>query len=203
MFNKIKNKIKALRYGDLIFTFPNGKKLYTIKDNSLFNLPAKVYTNLEENNNYIAFLGVSKTNIEASNKMIERLCDSGINGENNYDKIKEVLGIKNRLLSEYDRATQLLMESTFDAFFFFEDENPFETDFDKRAEFLELKKYYLENYPYFKSFFFQLLKKRHKNLQDIWNESINFALAQVTFGQIIKELKLELTQTDTADNKQN
>lgn len=201
MFKKIKDKLFITRFGELVFTFPNGKKLYTIKDNSLHKIPAKNYNQLQENHNYLAFLGATKANIIANNKLIADYCSRGLKGENTYESINKLIGTRDIFLTEYDSAIERLVLNTFDAFFFFENENPFETNEAKRAKTLELKRKYLNDYPYFNSFFFQLVKKRYKNLLDIWSESIDFALAQITLSQMIKEMKQEVTQLNLQTTK--
>ena len=58
MWNPFKKKIN--KYADHIFTFPNGKKLYQIKEDYFEKLPAKKLLWIQENSNYLAYLGVSK-----------------------------------------------------------------------------------------------------------------------------------------------
>jgi len=185
MFSKLKQKVKTFKYGELIFTFPNGKRLYIIKDKALQNLSAKEYRILQENHNYLAYLGITKTNLTAMLKNLD-------SNSNDSLKVKEIVKVAERSYGEFDRATELMILNTFDMFFFFEDEDIFV----KSDEILERKRYYLNEYPFFNNFFFQLVKKKFPNLTDTWNMSIQFALAVTTLNVIVKELAEEFRQNN-------
>jgi hypothetical protein len=68
-----KKDFTAKKYCDLFYTFPDGTKLYKIKDSYIEKLPAKKLLSIQENSNYIAFLGISKSMLEASQNKCERL----------------------------------------------------------------------------------------------------------------------------------
>lgn len=188
-------KPKYTKYGKHIFTFPNGKKLYQLKEDYFEKLPNSKLISIQENSNYIAHLGVSKTTLEAGHKMIkenafeikslsrsrnkaelEAKCD---------DQIKLIEQIETTR-KEYDNTNEAIMVSLFDLFFFFEDEDIFE----KTDETLELKRYYLNQYPYFRNFFFQKLNDYTDIYKVTFQNCIHFALAQTAIQEVVKDLSL-------------
>lgn len=188
-------KKKTCKYGKHIFTFPNGKKLYQLKEDYFEKLPNSKLISIQENSNYIAHLGVSKTTLEAGHKMIkenafeikslsrsrnkaelEAKCD---------DQIKLIEQIETTR-KEYDNTNEAIMVSLFDLFFFFEGENIFE----KTDETLELKRYYLNQYPYFRNFFFQKLNDYTDIYKVTFQNCIHFALAQTAIQEVVKDLSL-------------
>lgn len=188
-------KPKYAKYGKYIFTFPNGKKLYQLKEDFFEKLPNSKLISIQENSNYIAHLGVSKTTLEAGHKMIkenafeikslsrsrnkaelEAKCD---------DQIKLIEQIETTR-KEYDNTNEAIMVSLFDLFFFFEGENIFE----KTDETLELKRYYLNQYPYFRNFFFQKLNDYTDIYKVTFQNCIHFALAQTAIQEVVKDLSL-------------
>jgi len=76
--------------------------------------------------------------------------------------------------------------SLFDLFFFFEDEDIFE----KTDETLELKRYYLNQYPYFRNFFFQKLNDYTDIYKVTFQNCIHFALAQTAIQEVVKDFSL-------------
>ena len=197
-------KKKTSKYGKHIFTFPNGKKLYQLKEDYFEKLPNSKLISIQENSNYIAHLGVSKTTLEAGHKMIkenafeikslsrsrnkaelEAKCD---------DQIKLIEQIETTR-KEYDNTNEAIMVSLFDLFFFFEDEDIFE----KTDETLELKRYYLNQYPYFRNFFFQKLNDYTDIYKVTFQNCIHFALAQTAIQEVVRDLSL----TDIVEPKMN
>ncbi len=213
MFKKFRKKISAITKGDLIFTFPNGEKLYLLKDDYLVRLPNEKYQMIQENQNYLAFLGLTKTNLIAMNKKLTELSEQlkievqvakrGIsnlqNIENISKSIEEISLFAPKQLGEFDRANELLITNTFDFYFFFEDEDPLI----KNEQTLERKRFYLKEYPFFNGFFLQILKKNKKISQDTYSESIQFVLMSATLEEIKEQMKGELTQMNLTNNKKN
>lgn len=197
--------IQSKYYGEQKFKFPDGKKLYLIKDNYLHKLSAKLYQDIQENHNYLSYLGVSKTNFVASHENIDKYSaelelelDIGNRTKFDYNKLKSInkkirdaVIFNKKQYKEFDNANEILMLNVFDLYYFFEDENPFK----KNAETLERKRYYLDKYPYFKGFFLQELKKNKNYCNDTWNELTQFVLSRAT----LMAIKEELTYSNLAE----
>jgi len=78
------------------------------------------------------------------------------------------------------------MVSLFDMFFFFEDEDVLTWS----EETMERKRYYLNEYPYFRNFFFQKLNDYTSLYRSTFQNSIHYALAQTAVQEIVKDLNL-------------
>jgi hypothetical protein len=194
LFNLFKKK--PTKYGTHIFTFPNGKKLFQLKEDFFAKLPNTKLISIQENSNYIAHLGVSKTTMEAGHKMIKenayeiKILSKSRGKTSELDKkcddqIKLIEQIETTR-KEYDNTNEAIMVSLFDLFFFFENENIFE----KSDETLELKRHYLNEYPYFRNFFFQKLNDYTDIYKVTFQNCIHFALAQTAIQEIVKDLSL-------------
>lgn len=200
MLNPFKKKIN--KYADHIFTFPNGKKLYQIKEDYFEKLPGKKLLWIQENSNYLAYLGVSKATLEVGLRKVKEKSHEAKAYSRDRDKTKldNILDEQVRLIEqmetnrkEYDGTNEAILVSLFDLFFLFEDENVFEYS----EQSLEVKRYYLNEYPYFRSFFFQRLKSYMMAYKITLENCIHYALAQSTIQEIVKDLSL----TDISDSK--
>jgi tRNA 2-selenouridine synthase SelU len=200
MFNWFKKK--ATRYGDHVFTFPDGKKLYQIKEDYFEKLPAAKLRTIQENSNYIAFLGISKSTLEAGHRMIkDKIYEIGLlSQKRDKTELNKTIEDAKKLIEgidttrkEYDGMNEAIMVSTFDLFYFFEGEDIFRTN----EETLELKRHYLNEYPYFRNFFFQKLNGHLSDFKITYQNCINFALAQTAIQEVVKDLSL----TDISESK--
>jgi len=200
--NIFKRFKKAHRAGKLIFTFPDGRKVYQIKDEYLEKLPAQKLRTIQENANYIAYLGVSKHTLIEGQKMIKNLAYEAraLSGTRDRTKAQEKIDDLIRITEQmevtrqmYDGTNETILVSTFDLFFFFDDEEPFEWS----EETLERKRHYLNEYPYFRSFFFQKASAYMGDYKDILLNVINFALVQTQ----IQELAKQWNPTSTSESK--
>jgi len=182
--------------GDLFFTFPDGKKLFKVKDADLSKLPAKHFLAIQENSNYLAFLGVTKENLQnAVNRIDKNTFLLDISTDFNEVKrlsgeIRSVTHFLKINTSEFDRASDAIALNLFDLFFYFQGENPIQ----KTMETMELKKYYLDTYPFFKVFFFQEVRKHFTDFMPTLKPYIDFALLQMEIFQ-----KLQI-QSNTPQN---
>ena len=197
-------KKKADRYGTHIFTFPNGKKLFQIKEEYFEKLPAEKLRSIQENSNYIAFLGISKTTLEAGHSMIKRIANeisvlsdnkSKAEREKKIQDLNRVIDQIDTTRKEYDHTNEAIMVSLFDLFYYLEGETPFIWS----EQNLEAKRYYLNEYPYFRSFFFQKLNDFTTGYKVTYQNCINLALAQSTIQEVVKDLNL----TNTSEHKTN
>lgn len=200
MFNWFKKK--ATRYGDHVFTFPDGRKLYQIKEDYFEKLPAAKLRTIQENSNYIAFLGISKSTLEAGHRMIkDKIYEIGLlSQKRDKTELNKTIEDAKKLIEgidttrkEYDGMNEAIMVSTFDLFYFFEGEDIFRTN----EETLELKRHYLNEYPYFRNFFFQKLNGHLSDFKITYQNCINFALAQTAIQEVVKDLSL----TDISESK--
>lgn len=194
---------KKLIYGKQIFTFPDGRKLYQVKDEYIERLPNKKLLYIQENANYIAHLDISKATLIAGHRMIER-CAGEINAlayqKNTSEKIRnktdELVKLVHQIditRKEYDNTNEAILLSLFDLFFFFDNENPFEWS----DETMERKRYYLNEFPIFRRFFFQKLNEYTVLYRSTFQNCINFALMQSTVQELVKDLSL----IDTSEAK--
>lgn len=195
-------KKKATRYGDHVFTFPDGRKLYQIKEDYFEKLPAAKLRTIQENSNYIAFLGISKSTLEAGHRMIkDKIYEIGLlSQKRDKTELNKTIEDAKKLIEgidttrkEYDGMNEAIMVSTFDLFYFFEGEDIFSTN----EETLELKRHYLNEYPYFRNFFFQKLNGHLSDFKITYQNCINFALAQTAIQEVVKDLSL----TDISESK--
>ena len=200
MFNWFKKK--ATRYGDHVFTFPDGRKLYQIKEDYFEKLPAAKLRTIQENSNYIAFLGISKSTLEAGHRMIkDKIYEIGLlSQKRDKTELNKTIEDAKKLIEgidttrkEYDGMNEAIMVSTFDLFYFFDGEDIFRTN----EETLELKRHYLNEYPYFRNFFFQKLNGHLSDFKITYQNCINFALAQTAIQEVVKDLSL----TDISESK--
>ena len=98
---------------------------------------------------------------------------------------------------EYDNTNETIMLSLFDLFFFFDNETPLTYS----EQSLEQKRYYLNEYPFFRNFFFQKLNDFTSAYKVILQNVINFALIQTRVAQEVAEISKELTSTNIEPNK--
>lgn len=185
-------KKSAEKIGTLIFTFPDGKKLYQVKEDYFERLPSEKLRIIQENSNYIAHLGISKTTLEAGHKMLRNLAYeiSALTERKDKSELKKKAEDLGKLIDqidttrkEYDNTNEAIMVSLFDLFYFFEGEIPFVWS----EESLEIKRYYLREYPYFRAFFFRKLNDYIADYRLTYQTSINIALAQSTVQELIKD----------------
>jgi|DEB19_MinimDraft_2_1074335.scaffolds.fasta_scaffold00304_13 hypothetical protein len=200
-----KKDFTAKKYCDLFYTFPDGTKLYKIKDSYIEKLPAKKLLSIQENSNYIAFLGISKSMLEASQNKCERLSVECEILTERKAKHTEILAKQKELTStiqaqkisksEYDNAISTVMLSIFEMFFYFEKEPLFVND-----EFwTEKKREYLNKYPSLRVFFFKSLESYTSDLKITWDNAINLAVAQTTIQELIKQLAYTTTEDEKMD----
>jgi len=200
-----KKDFTAKKYCDLFYTFPDGTKLYKIKDSYIEKLPAKKLLSIQENSNYIAFLGISKSMLEASQNKCERLSVECEILTERKAKHTEILAKQKELTStiqaqkisksEYDNAISTVMLSIFEMFFYFEKEPLFVND-----EFwTEKKREYLNKYPSLRVFFFKSLESYTSDLKITWDNVINLAVAQTTIQELIKQLAYTTTEDEKMD----
>jgi len=200
-----KKDFTAKKYCDLFYTFPDGTKLYKIKDSYIEKLPAKKLLSIQENSNYIAFLGISKSMLEASQNKCERLSVECEILTEKKAKHTEILAKQKELTStiqaqkisksEYDNAISTVMLSIFEMFFYFEKEPLFVND-----EFwTEKKREYLNKYPSLRVFFFKSLESYTSDLKITWDNAINLAVAQTTIQELIKQLAYTTTEDEKMD----
>lgn len=198
---RIFKKRKANKYGKHIFTFPKGERLYQLREEYFEKMPAKKLSYIQENSNYIAFLGVSKATLEAGHRMIKdhayqiTALTEFKDKQRIKDKCSDLVKLVNQIETtreEYDRTNEAIMVSLFDLFFFFEDENLLEWN----EQTMERKRYFLNQYPYFKSFFFQKLNDYTSVYKATFQNCINYALIQSNVQEIVKDTIKELSHTD-------
>lgn len=197
-----KKKDTNLKYGNHVFTFPDGRKLYQIKEDYFEKLPAAKLRTIQENSNYIAFLGISKSTLEAGHRMIkDKIYEIGLlSQKRDKTELNKTIEDAKKLIEgidttrkEYDGMNEAIMVSTFDLFYFFDGEDIFRTN----EETLELKRHYLNEYPYFRNFFFQKLNGHLSDFKITYQNCINFALAQTAIQEVVKDLSL----TDISESK--
>ncbi len=194
-FNIFKKNFTAKKYCDFFYTYPDGTKIYKLRDDYIEKLPAQKLLYIQENSNYIAFLGISKSMLEASQERCERLsieCEILTEKKAKHTEIlakqKELtVAIRAQKLSksEHDNAISTILISIFEMFFYFEKEPLFAKD----AEYwTELKRDYLNKYPSLRGFFFKSLESYLTDLKITFNNDINLAVAQTSIQELIKQL---------------
>lgn len=197
-----KKKDTNLKYGNHVFTFPDERKLYQIKEDYFEKLPAAKLISIQENSNYIAFLGISKSTLEAGHRMIkDKIFEIGILAQKrDKSELNKTIEDAKKLIEgidttrkEYDGTNEVIMVSTFDLFFFLDGENIFE----KTEETMELKRHYLNTYPYFRSFFFRKLNDFLSDYKVTFQNSINISVTQTAIQEVVKDLSL----TDLSESK--
>ena len=195
-----KKDFTAKKFCDLFYTFPDGTKIYKIKDSYIEKLPAKKLLSIQENSNYIAFLGISKSMLEASQDKCERLSIECEILTEKKAKHAEILAKQKELTStiqaqkisksEYDNAISTVMLSIFEMFFYFEKEPLFVND-----EFwTEKKRELLNKYPSLRGFFFKSLENHTTDLKVTWHNATNLAVAQTSIQELIKQLVYTTTE---------
>lgn len=206
MFSILKKK--HTRYGNLIFTFPNGQKVYQVKDEYFEMLPAKKLMFIQENSNYIAFLGISKHTLHAGHRKIKEqaykiMAQSELrNKEELRNRCNDLVKLVDQIdttREEYDKTNEAIMVSLFDLFFFLDNETPFEWS----EESVERKRNLLNEYPYFRNFFFQKLNSFMSDYKVTLQNCINFALIQTQVQEVVKEIAKDLSHTNTSEDKTN
>ena len=200
-----KKDFTAKKYCDLFYTFPDGTKIYKIKDSYIEKLPAKKLLSIQENSNYIAFLGISKSMLEASQDKCERLSIECEILTEKKAKHAEILAKQKELTStiqaqkisksEYDNAISTVMLSIFEMFFYFENEPLFVND-----EFwTEKKRDLLNKYLSLCGFFFKSLDSYTTDLKVTWHNATNLAVAQTSIQELIKQLAYTTTEDEKMD----
>jgi len=203
--NIFKKDFTAKKYCDLFYTFPDGTKIYKIKDSYIEKLPAKKLLSIQENSNYIAFLGISKSMLEASQDKCERLSIECEILTEKKAKHAEILAKQKELTStiqaqkisksEYDNSISTVMLSIFEMFFYFEKEPLFVND-----EFwTEKKRDLLNKYPSLRGFFFKSLENYTTDLKVTWHNATNLAVAQTSIQELIKQLAYTTTEDEKMD----
>ena len=193
--NIFKKNFTAKKYCNLFYTYPDGRKVYKLREDYFEKLPARKLLSIQENSNYIAFLGISKSMLEASQEKCERLsieCEMLAEKKAKHTEIlvkqKELTGaIRAQRVSksEYDNAVSTVLLSIFEMFFYFEKEPLFAKD---DEYWTELKREYLNKYPTLRGFFFKSLESYLSDLKITYNNAINLAVAQTSIQELIKQL---------------
>lgn len=188
---------RANKYGKHIFTFPDGEKLYQLKEDYFEKLPNAKLEYIQENTNYIAHLGISKYSLHAGMEKIRGLVYEakalkGLKQDNEkkLDEIEATVKAMEIKTGEYDKTQDHIITSLFDMFFFFEDENIFEWS----EEALEKKRHYLHEYPYFRNFFFRKLESYITDYKITYDNVTRYAILQTGIQELIKGL--EFTNTN-------
>lgn len=188
---------KFKRFGNHIFTFPDGQKLYQLKEDHFEKLPNVKLEYIQENTNYIAHLGVSKQTLFAAvDKTETRLNEMSVvmkmkGYKDSQIDLARLLGealtvikyIKSNT-AENEKIQEHILVSMFDMFFFFEGENIFEWS----EEALEKKRFYLNEYPYFRNFFFRKLENYSTAYKDTYDNVIRYAIIQTGIQSVIQDL---------------
>lgn len=200
ILNYFKKKTKP--QGKHIFTFPDGRKLMQINDEDLERLPSEKLRTIQENANYIAYLGISKHTLIEAHKMVKntayeaRVLAGGRDKAATQNKIDDIIKVIEQMditRTTFDGINETILVSTFDLFFFFEDENPFTWS----TESLERKRKYLNDYPFFRSFFFQKASEYMGDYSSILSNATRYALAQTQAQEIVRRLEF----TNISSNK--
>jgi len=202
--NIFKRKFTAKKYCDFFYKFPDGTKIYKLKEDYFEKLPAKKLLSIQENSNYVAFLGISKSMLEASQEKIERLSIEAEILTEKRSKNAEILAKQKEVTeairaqkvtkTEYDNTISTILLSVFEMFFYFENEPLFASD----VEFwTEKKRDYLNKYPSLRGFFFKSLESFTSDLKITYSNVINLAVAQTAIQELIKQL----ASTNLSDDK--
>lgn len=194
--------IRKSKIGNHIFTFPDGARLYQLKEEYFETVQNHKLRIIQENSNYIAHLGVSKSTLEAGIENIKKMSHeaSALNSmrkredvTKKLDDLVKAIEFIDLTRKEYDGTQETIMVSLFDLFFYFDGENPYIQD----PITLEKKRYYLNEYPYFRNFFFQKLNDYSEACKVTFKNSILFASAQTAIQEILKDSSL----TNIKDSK--
>lgn len=192
---KLFNRIKQYQYGTLEFTFPDGKKLYRLKEEYIQKLPAEKILDIQANNNSLAFLGVAKDTLGAAVSKINNgvkeakiLYKKGMDVTGHLEEIDTISTYIDINVKEHERIQEHIVVSILDMFFFFDGESYFE----KSLQTMELKRHYLRTYPYFSSFFFQKVE----NYLTAYGLALKNCTQTALVLTTITELSKALTLTD-------
>ena len=193
MIKKIRNyfrKRKAIKHGTMIFTFPDGERLYQLKEDYFEKLPNAKLEYIQENANYIAHLGISKYTLFSAVKKVRELQEEvkalirlKQDPTKQIGQIDKILGYIDGNTRDYEKTQSQVVISLFDMFFFFEDEDIFTWS----EEALEKKKWYLDNFPYFKNFFFRKLEDYQTAYKITFESAIRYAIQQAGIQEAIKD----------------
>lgn len=190
----------AKKFGMHIFTFPDGERLYQLREDYFERLPNAKLEYIQENANYIAYLGISKHTLYAAIDKIADLTEqikSVVSLKQDPAKLiesqKKVLGYIRDNTANYDKTQEHIIVSLFDMFFFFEDENIFAWS----EEALEKKRHYLNEYPYFRNFFLRRLESYQTTFRVTYESAIRLAIQQTAIQEVIRDM----TFTDTSETE--
>lgn len=196
---------KLNKFGNHIFTFPDGAKLYQLKEDYFERLPNVKLEYIQENTNYIAHLGVSKHTLFSAVEKSQGYVSEVKALKPTYDlntktitiRVDDLERIYKRIENldttlkyidtnnkENDKTQEHILVSMFDMFFFFEDEDMFEWS----EQSLERKRYYLSEYPYFRNFFFRKLEDYSTIYKSTYENVIRYAIVQTGIQGVIKDL---------------
>lgn len=204
---KLCDKYRANKYGELFFTFPDGEKVYKLKEDFHERLPREKLKFIEENTNFIAQVGVSANIIKVSmvkalelNREIKAHNDSKLDASKKIDEQHTVLKFVVEGTEMHMEKTEDIMVTMFDMFFFFEGENVFE----QSEEDLEKKRHYLNEYPYYKGFFLRQLEMHSGIYRNTLNSVIQYAILQTSLLEAVRAWEFtntseqETTSTETS-----
>jgi len=187
------HRYKVNKYGTHIFTFPDKKKLYQLKEDHFEKLPNYKLEYIQENSNYIANLGVGKQTLLVANNKSISLNDqvNALIDLKKYDEAKKKLAEQKTTLTyigvnveETEKTQEHILVTMFDMFFYFDDEPMFKFS----EESLERKRYYLNEYPYFRNFFFRKLENYSTAYKDTYENVIRYAIIQTGIQSVIQDL---------------
>lgn len=201
MLKGLRHRRRAKKFGVHVFTFPDGARLYQLKEDYFERLPNAKLEYIQENANLLAYLGVSKYTFQAANhkaldknheaKALIRL-KKYAEAEKVLDQQETAIKVMDNNVLEFEKTNHTILVSLFDMFFFFEDEDVFKWT----EEALDRKSEYLSRYPYFQNFFF----KRVADYQTVYNltfaNATRYAIKQTSLQEVLKDLK----STDISEN---
>jgi len=191
VFKKFINKRRSNKFGNHIFTFPDGAKLYQLKEDYFERLPNAKLEYIQENANYIAHLGISKHTLFSAVKKLKDLQEEvkalvrlKQPADKQFTNIDKILHYIDGNIKDYEKTQQHVVVSLFDMFFFFEDEDIFTWS----EEALEKKRNYLDEYPYFRNFFFRKLEDFQTAYKLTFDYATQYAIRQTGIQEVIKDL---------------
>lgn len=189
-FKRLRNRRRAEKFGKEVFRFPDGATLYQLKEDYFEKLPNAKLEYIQENANYIAHLGISKYTLFSAIKKVKELQDEvkalirlKQDPTRQIEQIDKVLGYIDSNTKDYEEKQRHIVISLFDMFFFFEDEDIFKWS----EEALEKKRQYLDDYPYFRNFFFRKLEDYQTVYKVTFQSAIRYAIQQTGIQEVIKD----------------
>lgn len=190
LIRKRHNRKRAERFGKHIFTFPDGQRLYQLKEDYFEKLPNAKLEYIQENANYIAHLGISKytlfsavDKVKSLQEEVKALIRLKQDPTKQIEQIDKILGFIDSNTKDYEEKQKHIVVSLFDMFFFFEDEDIFKWS----EEALEKKRQYLDDYPYFRNFFFRKLEDYQTVYKVTFQSAIRYAIAQTGIQEAIRD----------------